>query len=163
MATKISKRQERLSKKKNEEGLTPAQVVINTYPTFTEIFEYALNNIGGVKGSMTHRFYTTLPEEYRWEAVSDLVDLMVEQQQGRPFHKTYGVKVNKNTGFSSDKTGSAIVYDFMKQEHTVNGDEYLALLKIMSTHWMNYQGFTDEMNDAYLEFKCDLKIYKILD
>lgn len=150
-------------KTKVETKLTPAQVVITTYPTFTEIFEYALNNIGGVKGSMTHRFYTTLSEPYRWEAVSDLVDLMVEQQQGRPFHKDYGIKVNKNTGFSSMSDSYATVYDFSKKEYKVTGDEFLALLKIMCVSWMNYQEFNYPMQDAYDEFiASSIDIYSIL-
>jgi len=164
MATKISKRQQRLSQKKNEQGLNPAQVVIQTYPSFTEIFQYAIDNIVGVKGSMTHRFYTTLPEEYRWEAVSDLVDTMVEQAFGRPFHTFYAVKVNKNTGFMSDKDSFANVYDHQKQEYEISGDEFLACLKIMAIHWMNYKNYNDKMFDSYQEFKgSSSKIYSILD
>jgi len=163
MATKVSKRQQRLSQK-NEQGLTPAQVVIKTYPSFTEIFEYALENIGGVKGSMIHKFYMTLPEQYKWEAISDLVDTMVLQQQGRPFHTFYAVKVNKNTGFQATKDEFADVLDFSKKEYRVTGDEFLALLKIMATHWMNYQKFNDKMFEAYSEFRGSTSdIYSILD
>lgn len=164
---KISKRQQRLSEKKiklETAGLTPAQVVIKTYPSFSKIFQYALEKVGGVKGSLIHKFYMTLPEEYKWEAVSDLVDAMVEQQLGRPFHKDYYVKVNKNTGFSSIKDCEATVYDCFKQEHEVTGDEFLALLKIMAVSWMNYQEFNYDMQDAYNEFMGSSdKIYSILD
>jgi hypothetical protein len=145
-------------------GLTPAQKVIETYPTFTEIFEYALNNVGGLRGGMTHRFYLTLPEQYRWEAVSDLVDLMVENRLGRPFHKYYAVRVNKNTGFSSRKDCNASVYDYTKKEHKVTGDEFLALLKIMAIHWMNPLSVEGSMIDVYDEFRASsIKINTILD
>ena len=147
--------------------LTPAQAVINTYPTFTQIFEHALKKVSNLKGHMTHRFYTTLPEEYRWEAVTDLIDLMIESYLGRPFHKTYGIKVNKKTGFSSQLHNSAKVYDSNGQIKEVDGDQYLALLKIMAYTWLSmYNDFpyTDEIDDAQINFKgSDFKIYQILD
>lgn len=162
MSVKVSKRQQRLQSKKVE--LTPAQKVITTYPSFTKIFEYALNNVGGLKGGLIHKFYMTLPEEYKWEAVSDLVDAMVEQRFGRPFHKDYYIKVNKNTGFSSVKDCEATVYDFSKNEYQVTGDEFLALLKVMAISWMNYQEFNYDMQDAYNEFSgSSIDIYRILD
>ena len=147
--------------------LTPAQVVINTYPTFTQIFEHALKKISNLKGHMTHRFYTTLPEEYRYEAVADLIDLIVEPTLGRPFRKSYAVQINKKTGFSSLPTNFAKVYDCNGQEQKVNGDEFLALLKIMSYSWLSmYNDFpyTDEMDEAQSKFKgSDFRIYQIMD
>ena len=147
--------------------LTSAQVVINTYPTFTQIFEHALKNIINLKGHMTHRFYKTLSEEYRWEAVSDLIDLIVEPSLGRPFHKTYGIKVNKKTGFSSQLHNSAKVYDCSGQIKEVDGDEFLALLKIMAYTWLSmYNDFpyTEEMDEAQSKFKgSDFRIYQIMD
>jgi hypothetical protein len=57
------------------------------------------------------------------------------------------------------------MFDFSgTRQFKVSGDEFLACLKIVFANWTVYPNITDEMMDAYGEFKgSTTDIYTILD
>jgi hypothetical protein len=146
-----------------EKGLSPAQTVISTYPSWEELYNHAKSV--GCYSRQIDMFYATAKPEYKWEWVAQLMDGLCRTNQQRPFYDGYTIKVNKNTGFQSYKDSEATMFDFSgTRQFKVSGDEFLACLKIVFANWTVYPNITDEMMDAYGEFKgSTTDIYTILD
>lgn len=136
---------------------TPAQDVINAFPTFKQILSdpaYKAQIFQDKTTRMWININATAGSELGCaDMVAMLVNNMVESMTEKPFYNTYDMTTAKST---------TEVMDWAGTKHKVSRDEFQALLKVF---WFSYLGIKmdDAQFDAYCAFKSIPKIYRIMD
>lgn len=135
---------------------TPAQDVINAFPTFADILtkpEYQAQIFEDRGAKALIMLSPGGGEVMCAETVATLVNHMVTSMMDLSFFDTYNMLTAKSITEVKDWTGA---------KHPVNRDEFQALLKVF---WFSYLGIkmTDAQFEAYIAFKSIPKIYRIMD
>ena len=104
-----------------------------------------------------------LPEKYQFLDLSDYgrpVGHWIASQLKSTFFTPSDDPYDFNTG--KNIIGDGIIYDSQERTHKVNYKEFIALSKVMFCSFLGIE-LNDEQYESYLDFKCDERIYKILD
>ena len=133
------------------------QKVIDTYPTMEELCNHEKTQT--LFSIPTHKI------DNKVGIISGLVHKMCNEMYGLGFYKsTFFTPSDDPYDFNTGKNiiGDGIIYDSQKRTHKVNYKEFIALSKVMFCSFLGIE-LNDEQYESYLDFKCDERIYKILD
>ena len=136
---------------KNSVKMTPAQKVLNVFPSFNEMMN---DDKYGTQHLLHPIQRWAFSNSLQWEGVAMAVNNMCYRMYDRELYTSYAINGSK---------GSAYVLPAYGDEIKVNGDEFKAILKIMMIFNMGLVTPTKEQVRAYENFYAsDSRIYKIL-
>ena len=142
----------KLSKQvKNQVVMTPAQKVLNVFPSFNEMMN---DDKYGVQHLLHPMQKFAFSNSQQWEGVAIAVNNMCYGMYNRELYTSYAIKGNK---------GSAYVLPAHGEEIKVDGDEFKAIISIMLIFNMGLVQPTNTQIRAYENFYYnDNRIFKIL-
>jgi len=137
---------------KNQVKMTPAQKVLNVFPSFNEMMN---DDKYGVQHLLHPMQRWAFSNSLQWEGVAMAVDNMCHAMFDRGFYTSYAINGDKGWAYVLPAFGDSI---------KVDADEFKALISILLILNMGLIQPTKKQYDAYLNFKgSDSRIYKILD
>lgn len=123
-----------------------ASQVIAKYPKWSD-YKHQAANLKCWDG-ITNLMYKTSPDEYKWEALTDVLNSMVSTLRGTPFTKGYHVQVSKR----GVVTGNGTLVSYYGDEFTFTGVEFLAVVKLALASYLQID-LSDELIALGHEFK----------
>lgn len=136
---------------KNPVRMTPAQKVLNVFPSFNEMMN---DDKYGVQYLLHPMQRWAFSNSLQWEGVAMAVNNMCYRMYDRELYTSYAINGSK---------GSAYVLPAFGDEIKVDADEFKAIISIMLIFNMGLVKPTDSQIRAYEDFYySDSRIYKIL-